>query len=107
MQVFYEMTNQIVEVYQDRHMRRLDYECILYTLISNFFASAAPVTNCTQLANVMTNDKCIAIMKMLSDDFETDEKLKTFIGFFDMIYTVSISGLISGGNYYKCENDFS
>lgn len=103
---FYEMIKQIIEVFQDRQMRKLDYDCVLYTLISNFFAAAAPVTNCTQLANVMINDKCISIMKMLSEDFEADDTLKSFIGFFDMIYTVSISGLIRGGNTYQCEKDY-
>lgn len=43
---------------------------------------------------------------MLSEDFEADDTLKSFIGFFDMIYTVSISGLIRGGNTYQCEKDY-
>ncbi|KAK8852927.1 hypothetical protein M9Y10_017921 [Tritrichomonas musculus] len=101
-----DVINQVIAEKTEKADRTLKYDSILYTLISNFFASAAPITECIQFASVITSDDSNKIIKLLNDEFEIDETLKLFIGYFDMIYTTSISTLIRGGSVYPCEEDY-
>ncbi|KAK8872204.1 hypothetical protein M9Y10_007969 [Tritrichomonas musculus] len=104
---FHLLIEHIIIDEPDITKRKIDYNSILFTLISNFVMITAPIAHCNQLALIMTSDDSQKIVQLLNDEFTHDEQLQRFIEYFDMIYTLFLSSLIRGGLTYSCEIEYS